>query len=218
MTRHLLLLSRGLGALPDFVHSRVRKHPGAVRVAYVPTAARAFPDPSVADHDRLALRRIGYDVRDVDIAEVVGERLEAELRDADVLYVAGGDAFFLLHHLRRSGLAARLPGLLDDGLVYVGASAGAVVMGPDIAPLTPLNDPACAPGLGSTEGLHLLGVVPVPHADGAIFGSEAIERIRARYRRDFHLEMLADDQAIIVEDDAAAVVESAVVDLESVNG
>jgi dipeptidase E len=213
MSRHLLLLSRGLGALPEFVETRVRKHPGAVRVAFVPTAARDRADSGLVDADRRALAAIGYDVSDVDIAEVTGSRLSAALRESDVVYVADGDVFVLLHHMRASGFAWMLPSMLDEGLVYVGAGAGAVVMGPDVSPLSPMHDRSSAPDLTSTTGLHLIGVVPLPHADGALFGREVIERARAQYAREFHLEPLTDEQAIIVEDDAAAVVESVLIDV-----
>src|SRR5256885_7157805 len=44
------------------------------------------------------------------------------VRDADVLLVNGGDALYLCHWMRESGLADLMPSLRD--LVYVGFSAG----------------------------------------------------------------------------------------------
>src|SRR3954447_20423383 len=44
---------------------------------------------------------------------------------ADVLLVNGGDALYLAHHMRLSGLAALLPSLET---VWVGLSAGSMVM------------------------------------------------------------------------------------------
>lgn len=52
------------------------------------------------------------------------------VRDADVLLVNGGDALYLCHWMRQSGLAALLPSL--DRIVWVGLSAGSMVMTPRV--------------------------------------------------------------------------------------
>jgi dipeptidase E len=81
------------------------------------------------------------------------------VREADVLLVDGGDALYLAHWMKESGLAALLPSLPD--LVWVGVSAGSMVMTPrigeDFANWTP-------PGGGDST----LGVVDFsifPHVD-----------------------------------------------------
>ncbi|RUL95112.1 Type 1 glutamine amidotransferase-like domain-containing protein [Verrucosispora sp. FIM060022] len=52
------------------------------------------------------------------------------VRETDVLLVDGGDATYLCHWMRESGLADLLPSLPD--LVWVGVSAGSMVMTPRI--------------------------------------------------------------------------------------
>jgi dipeptidase E len=52
------------------------------------------------------------------------------LRETDVLLVDGGDAAYLCHWLRASGLADLLPSL--DRTVWVGLSAGSMVMTPRV--------------------------------------------------------------------------------------
>jgi dipeptidase E len=52
------------------------------------------------------------------------------IRAADVLLVDGGDATYLCHWMRESGLADLLPSLPDT--VWVGVSAGSMVMTPRI--------------------------------------------------------------------------------------
>jgi dipeptidase E len=58
------------------------------------------------------------------------ERWDPWVRAADVLLVDGGDATYLCHWLRQSGLADLLPSLHDT--VWVGVSAGSMVMTPRI--------------------------------------------------------------------------------------
>ena len=58
------------------------------------------------------------------------ERWAPWVREADVLLVDGGDATYLCHWMRESGLADLLPWLPDK--VWVGVSAGSMVMTPRI--------------------------------------------------------------------------------------
>jgi dipeptidase E len=80
------------------------------------------------------------------------------VRGADVLLVDGGDATYLCHWMRESGLADLLPSLHDT--VWVGVSAGSMVMTPRIGP-----DFVSWP---AAEGDATLGVVDFaifPHLD-----------------------------------------------------
>ena len=61
------------------------------------------------------------------------ERWHPWVRQADVLLVDGGDATYLCHWVRESGLADLLPSLPDT--VWVGVSAGSMVVTPRIGNL-----------------------------------------------------------------------------------
>jgi dipeptidase E len=80
------------------------------------------------------------------------------VRETDVLLVAGGDALYLCHWMRQSGLADLLPSL---HAVYVGLSAGSMVMAPNIGEFfvgwTPPN--------GGDETLGLVDFAMFPHLD-----------------------------------------------------
>ena len=61
----------------------------------------------------------------------IGEdRWVSWVRETDVLLVNGGDALYLSHWMRQSGLADMLPSLQDT--VWVGLSAGSMVMTPRV--------------------------------------------------------------------------------------
>ncbi|KRF32432.1 Type 1 glutamine amidotransferase-like domain-containing protein [Nocardioides sp. Soil805] len=64
------------------------------------------------------------------LSSIGEERWVPWVREADVLLVDGGDAAYLCHWLRHSGLAGILPSLTDT--VWVGMSAGSMVMTPRI--------------------------------------------------------------------------------------
>jgi len=87
------------------------------------------------------------------------ERWVSWVEAADVLLVNGGDALYLAHWMRESGLAGLLPTLSDK--VWVGLSAGSMVMTPRIGEdFVGWRPP--------TGGDHALGVVDFsifPHVD-----------------------------------------------------
>lgn len=64
------------------------------------------------------------------LPSIDADRWVPAVRDADVLLASGGDALYLAHWMRQSGLADLL-GSLDD-TVWVGLSAGSMVMTPRI--------------------------------------------------------------------------------------
>ena len=64
------------------------------------------------------------------LPSIEAERWVRWVREADVLLVNGGDALYLCHWMRQSGLADLLPSLRET--VWVGLSAGSMVMTPRI--------------------------------------------------------------------------------------
>jgi dipeptidase E len=64
------------------------------------------------------------------LPSIAAERWIPWVQDADVLLAEGGDATYLHHWMRESGLADLLPSLTDT--VWVGVSAGSMVMTPRI--------------------------------------------------------------------------------------
>jgi dipeptidase E len=90
----------------------------------------------------------------------VGEaRWEPWVRAADVLLVNGGDALYLGHWMRQSGLADLLPSLPDK--VWVGLSAGSMVMTPRIG----ADFVGWTPPGGGDSTLGLVDFSIFPHLD-----------------------------------------------------
>lgn len=80
------------------------------------------------------------------------------VQETDVLLVSGGDALYLCHWMRQSRLADLLPSLNS---VYVGMSAGSMVMAPNIGKYFVGWTP---PG-GGDETLRLVDFSIFPHLD-----------------------------------------------------
>ena len=88
------------------------------------------------------------------------ERWVRWVREADVLLVNGGDALYLAHWMRVSGLAALLPSL--DAMVWVGLSAGSMVMAPRVGEAFVETRP---PITGDDRALGIVDFSIFPHLD-----------------------------------------------------
>jgi len=82
-----------------------------------------------------------------------------KVREADALLVAGGDALYLSHWMRQSGLADLLPSLCKT--VWVGLSAGSMVMAPRIGE----DFVGWTPPAGGDGALGIVGFSIFPHLD-----------------------------------------------------
>ena len=85
------------------------------------------------------------------------ERWVPWVREADVLLVDGGDAMYLCHWMRQSGLADLLPSLPET--VWVGVSAGSMVMTPRIGE----DFVSWGPPAGGDSTLGVVGFSIFPH-------------------------------------------------------
>jgi dipeptidase E len=81
------------------------------------------------------------------------------VRETDALLVGGGDALYLCHWMRQSGLADLLPSLREA--VYVGISGGSMVMAPNIGE----GFAYWKPPAGGDKGLGLVDFSMFPHLD-----------------------------------------------------
>jgi dipeptidase E len=88
------------------------------------------------------------------------ERWVSWVREADALLVNGGDAVYLGYWMRQSGLADLLPSL--DEIVWVGLSAGSMVMTPRVGEDFVESKP---PITGNDITLGVVGFSIFPHLD-----------------------------------------------------
>jgi dipeptidase E len=93
------------------------------------------------------------------LPSVEEERWVPWVREADVLLVNGGDALYLCHWMRESGLANLMPSLSET--VYVGFSAGSMVLTPRIGE----DFVGWKPPTGDDSTLGVVDFSIFPHVD-----------------------------------------------------
>ena len=72
--------------------------PRDLTVAFIPTAADPYPEETrgFIQEDRDGLVQKGFRVKDVDIKNKTKAELLAELKDVGIIFVGGGNVFYLL--------------------------------------------------------------------------------------------------------------------------
>lgn len=96
-----------------------------------PASARGFVAGQPPWHTMSGLGWKSLGLLELTALPTIGaERWVPWVREADALLVDGGDAIYLCHWMRASGLADLLPSLSET--VWVGVSAGSMVMTPRI--------------------------------------------------------------------------------------
>jgi dipeptidase E len=129
------------------------------------------------------------------------ERWVPVVEEADVLLVSGGDALYLCHWIRQSALADLLPSL--EGTVWVGMSAGSMVMTPRIGD----DFVGWKPPTGGDEALGFVDFSIFPHLDNEHLPSNTLanaERWAAGLSGPAYA--IDDETAIAVTDGAVDVV------------
>lgn len=203
----LLLTSEGLfnKKIKDEFLRLVNKPVDEVKMAFIPTAANVEDgDLEWVQSVRDSIKEIGVnDVVDVDISRTVGNDLERVLGNKNVIFVNGGNTFYLLYHIRKSGFGEYLMGYLEKGGFYVGASAGSIVMGKSIKVCDVKDyDDSSVVEMDDYSGLGLVDFDIFTHYVSK--WDERIEDYKLSSGR--RVVTLDDDQAIVVENGNVKVV------------
>lgn len=129
----LLLTSNGLSneSIANALEELVGKPRKEIKIAFIPTAA--FPEDDEKHESRDWFADDLYRVKEfcgfvdvVSLADLPADKVLERLRYVDVIFVGGGNAFYLSYWMDKTGLFDALPGLLETR-VYAGISAGSMI-------------------------------------------------------------------------------------------
>ncbi|MEI6477736.1 MAG: Type 1 glutamine amidotransferase-like domain-containing protein [bacterium] len=172
-----LLTSSGISnrALLNSLLNLAGKPVNQLKVVYIPTAANVEPGDKGWLIDNLRdFQEAGFESVDImDIAAVPLEIWKPRLEAADILVMGGGNTSYLLEQIHSSGLAEVLPELLKTR-VYLGTSAGSMVVGTDM-PAEALEMVYPDESTKGEKGLRLVDFYILPH-----FGSEYFPEVHEK--------------------------------------
>jgi dipeptidase E len=156
---------------------------------------------------REAIRRQGYQVEMVDLRTWQDNRtgLYEKLASKDVIWLGGGNTYYLRWILRETGADDMIKELVKNGKVYAGWSAGAMVAGPTLQHIEAMETRMAAPEC-ILDGLHLTNVVVVPHIDNKDFIESANKTNQLLTQAGYITVPLRDDQALVINGDERLVI------------
>ena len=111
-----------------------------------------------------------------------------ELADAlssEAIFLSGGNTYYSLYHLKRSGMLSRLRTYLKQGGVLTGLSAGSIIMTPGIetAGLVPGESDDNEIGLKDWTGLGLVDFDVYPHFARSAASIRCLKRFSKKANR-----------------------------------
>lgn len=173
-----------------------------MRVGYVTTASKGLDDISYLERHQKMMRNMGIFFEQYDIEGKNSTAMREFFADKNVVYITGGNTFYLLKAIRESGFDIVLRELIDRGVVYIGTSAGAYVMGPSIETATWKESNRERFSVTDFTGLGY-----VPFMLFAHYTSDIAERTAEKARTASHpARILKDGQGILVEGNTAIFV------------
>ncbi len=168
----ILLTSAGI--VPEIrkeVLLLLTKKPSEIKAVFVVTGAYGEPPEKYGGavpwwlvRDKQTLFDSGIkQVEELDIRGKTKTQLEKILADKDIIFVSGGNTFFLLHYARESGFDKLVPKFVKRGALYIGASAGSYLLCPSIEVALWKEPKRDTFGLTNTNGINLVSFLIMAH-------------------------------------------------------
>ncbi len=175
----------------------LNKKPNQIQLCFIPTAGNHQGKKLEDRGSWQAVNKLGFKPEVLDVAGKNQKNVAGVIREADIVLMNGGNTFYLLDQVRKSGADKEITHLLDRGGWYVGSSAGSILATPDIGYIAPMDTPELAPDLTSYRGLGLVDVSIVPHVGNPDYPKA--NSVIDQFSGNDELVKLSDEQVLVVQ-------------------
>lgn len=173
-------------------------------VAFIPTAAIHEKVNFYVKSGRKALEQMGMVVDELEVSSALESEISGKLCSNDYIYITGGNTFFLLQELRKTGADKVIAEQIAMGKLFIGESAGSMVLAPNIEYVKSMDDYEAASELMSYDALSIVDFYPLPHHTNFPF-KKTVEKIIAQYKATLSLKPISNAQAILLRGDDVSV-------------
>lgn len=202
--KNLVLTSSFIDFAPELEKLGIKSGDTPLRVAFIPTASYVETVDFYVDEARKWFEAHNMAITNLEIGALHETDIVSIIEVSDIIYVSGGNTFYLLQELRKKGVDKAIEKHVATGKWYIGESAGSIVCTPNIGYITLMDNEAAATTLTSHRGLGLVDVHIVPHQGNEYFDAEVTEIIDT-YSEAYNLCVINDQQAVVVIDDTLQI-------------
>lgn len=185
----------------DFIKEDLKEK----KLLFIPTASIVEEINFYVEEAKVAFKNLGMKLDILELTAVNESEAKEKISAADYLYVSGGNTFFLLQELKRKKLLSLIVEKVNNGMVYIGESAGTMITTADIEYAEGMDNKDMAKDLDNTKALNLIDFYPLVHYGEFPF-VEVSEQREKKYKNKLNLIKINNKQAIIVEDEKIRVI------------
>lgn len=177
------------------------------RITFIPTASLVEEVRFYVDDDRKAFEELGIIVEELEITTASPDKISEVLNRNDYIFISGGNTFYLLQELRRKGADILITEQIRAGKLYIGTSAGSIILCPDIEFVKEMDYNHTAPELQSFTGLNIVDFYILPHYLDFPF-EEITQNIVKKYGKKLDLRPISNKQVITIAGNRIEILEN----------
>ena len=181
------------------------KNTESKKILFIPTATNVDEYKKYIYLTQKAFEDFGYEVENFDVSIFSEEIVKEKLSEAKIVFISGGNTFYLLQELKRKNLITYLKERIENGLLYIGESAGSVIAAPDIEYAFVIDDKTVATELDDYAGLNLIDFYIVPHFEEEPFVESSRKTVEL-YKDKLDLKLINNKEAILVENNNFTII------------
>lgn len=172
------------------------------KATVITTASQQKQDNKFALKAKEDLIGMGFNL--VDFTDIEFDQPEI-LRKYDVIYINGGNPFYLLYHLKKSGADLIIKKLAKQGVIFVGVSAGAMIFGQNIEVVSLFTPQMNNVQINDLSAIGLTNKIIFPHYDREDLFPDSLSRsIEDRLKvfeslTNYPIARLKDDEFLLVK-------------------
>ena len=133
------------------------------KVAFIPTASIHEGYTGYVGSARTLFKKLGAELTEIEISTANASDITQVFDAADIIYFTGGNAFFLIDQLRKTGTDTLLKQQLEKGKLFIGESAGAIVCAPELSYIEKMDPIPEDYSQSDYAGLGLINFYVLPH-------------------------------------------------------
>lgn len=200
-----MILTSSLYESIELVKKFLDKNTESKKILFIPTATNIDEYKKYIHLTQKAFEDFGYEVENFDISIFSEEIAKEKLSQAKIVFISGGNTFYLLQELKRKNLTSYLKERIENGLLYIGESAGSVIATPNIEYASIVDDKTLATELNDYTGLNLVNFYIVPHFEEEPFVESSRKTVEL-YKDKLDLKLINNKEAILVENNNFTII------------